>query len=132
MEGEWSGGEEKGAAALERLKREDPAFPWGLNPDTGETTMNGMGILHLDVKKHRLERDFRLKVKVRKPLVSFRETFTRAVKIEGECIRQAIGVGSGLFAKLTVDFTLDPTLGPNVIESDAPDAIPPLFEEPTG
>jgi elongation factor G len=129
IEPESSGDKDKLTAALDRLKREDPTFTWRLNPDTGETTMNGMGILHLDVKKHRLERDFRLKVKVRKPLVSFRETMMRPVKIEGECVRQAIGVGSGLFAKVTVDFTLDPTLAPNVIESDAPDEVPPLFVE---
>src|SRR5204862_3785635 len=60
---------------------------------------------------------------------SFRETLTRAARIEGECVRQAIGAGSGLFAKVTVDFEPDPTLGPNVIESDAPDGIPPLFVE---
>ena len=44
-----------------------------VNADTGETQMNGMGILHLDVKKHRLERDFRLKVRVRRPRVSWRQ-----------------------------------------------------------
>ena len=129
IEPESSGDKDKLTAALDRLKREDPTFTWRLNPDTGETTMNGMGILHLDVKKHRLERDFRLKVKVRKPLVSFRETMMHPAKIEGECVRQAIGVGGGLFAKVTVDFTLDSTLAPNVIESDAPDEIPPLFVE---
>ena len=129
IEPESSADKDKLTTALDRLKREDPTFTWRLDPDTGQTLMSGMGMLHLEVKKHRLERDFRLKVKVRKPRVSYRETFTRAVKIEGECVRQAIGVGSGLFAKLTVDFTLDPTLAPNVIESDAPDGIPPLFEE---
>ena len=33
--------------------------------------MSGMGILHLEVKQHRLERDFRLKVRARNPRVGF-------------------------------------------------------------
>jgi elongation factor G len=75
--------------ALDRLKREDPTFTWRVSADTGETQMSGMGVLHLEVKKHRLERDFRLKVTVRKPRVSFRETLKRPIRVEGECVRQA-------------------------------------------
>ena len=36
----------------ELAKREDPTFTWRVSPDTGETQMNGMGVLHLEVKKH--------------------------------------------------------------------------------
>jgi elongation factor G len=129
IEPESSGDKDKLSDALNRLKREDPTFTWRVNPDTGETQMNGMGVLHLEVKKHRLERDFRLKVKVRKPLVSYRETLSRPVRIEGECVRQAQGTGGGMFAKIVVDFTLDPTLGPNVVESSPPDGVSPLFVE---
>ena len=57
-----------------------------------------MGILHLEVKRHRLERDFRLKVRVSKPRVSYRETLKKAIKIEGESVKQA-GT-TGLFAKV--------------------------------
>jgi elongation factor G len=102
IEPESSADKDKLVDALNRLKREDPTFTWRVSPDTGETQMSGMGILHLEVKRHRLERDFRLKVKVRKPLVSYRETIKRALRVEGECVRQT-GT-SGLFAKLTVDF----------------------------
>jgi elongation factor G len=61
-----------------------------------------MGVLHLEVKKHRLERDFRLKVRVRAPRVSYRETLKKPVKIAGECVKQA-GT-TGLFAKVSVEF----------------------------
>lgn len=129
IEPESSADKDKLVDALNRLKREDPTFTWRVNADTGETQMNGMGILHLDVKKHRLERDFRLKVRVRKPRVSYRETLARPLTVEGECVRSAPGASAGLFAKLKVDFSLDPTLGPNSVESDAPEEIPPLFVE---
>ena len=51
--------------------------------DTGQTLMSGMGTLHLEVKRHRLERDFRLKVRVGKPRVSYREMLQRAADGRG-------------------------------------------------
>ena len=44
----------------------------------GQTLMNGMGVLHLEIKQYRLERDFNLKVRVGKPRVSYRETVKKA------------------------------------------------------
>ena len=127
IEPESSGDKDKLTDALNRLKREDPTFTWRVDGDTGQTLMNGMGILHLDVKKHRLERDFRLKVRVSKPRVSYRETMLSRTKIEGECIRAATGPGGGLFAKVTVEFEPDPTLGPVTVEAMDADGIAPLF-----
>ena len=45
--------------------------------------MNGMGMLHLEIKQHRMERDFRLKVRVGKPRVSYRETLRKPVARRG-------------------------------------------------
>ena len=126
IEPESSADKDKLVDALNRLKREDPTFTWRVNPDTGETQMSGMGILHLEVKKHRMERDFRLKVKVRKPQVSFRETMRSPVTVEGECIRQA-GT-TGLFAKLTVAFEpLGSGEGVQVINEIDYEKLPPLL-----
>lgn len=129
VEPETSADKDKLTEVLERLRREDPTFTWRVDRDTGQTLMNGMGMLHLEIKKHRMERDFRLKVRVGKPRVSYRETLKRPIRTEGECIRQT-GT-SGLFAKLKVEFeTLQPMKGfPSIavynrIESDA---LPPLF-----
>jgi elongation factor G len=85
-----------------------------------------MGVLHLEVKKHRLERDFRLKVRVSKPLVSYRETLKKAVKTEGECLRQA--GGAALFAKVTVDFEpIKVTDGVVVLNKIPPESLPAEF-----
>jgi elongation factor G len=102
IEPDSSADKDKLTDSLDRLKREDPTFTWRIDADTGQMLMSGMGILHLEVKRHRLERDFRLKVRVSKPLVSYRETLKKAIKIEGECVKQA-GT-TGLFAKVTVEF----------------------------
>jgi elongation factor G len=50
--------------------------------------MSGMGMLHLEVKRHRMERDFRLKVRVGKPRVSYRETIRSETRTEGAFERQ--------------------------------------------
>jgi elongation factor G len=102
IEPDSSADKDKLTESLDRLKREDPTFTWRIDSDTGQMLMSGMGILHLEVKKHRLERDFRLKVRVSKPRVSYRETLKKPIKIEGECVKQA-GT-TGLFAKVTVEF----------------------------
>jgi elongation factor G len=126
VEPESSADKDKLTDALNRLKREDPTFTWRVDPDTGQTLMNGMGILHLEVKRHRMERDFRLKIRVGKPRVSYRETLKKPVRVEGECVRQA-GT-SGLFAKLTVHFQPKKLNGGiAVVTKTPPDALPPEF-----
>ena len=50
-----------------------------------------MGELHLEVIRHRMERDFNLKVRVHKPRVSYRETVRSAADGTGEFSRQSAG-----------------------------------------
>jgi elongation factor G len=126
IEPESSADKDKLEGALNRLKREDPTFTWRLDADTGQMLMSGMGILHLEVKRHRMERDFRLKVRVRKPQVSYRETLRRPIKVEGECVKQA-GT-AGLFAKVTVEFEPRPRgEGVTVMNRIAGETLPPEF-----
>ena len=77
VEPQSSGDKDRLTAALDALRREDPTFTWKMDAETGQTLMSGMGMLHLEIKKHRLERDFNLKVRVGKPYVSYRETRRR-------------------------------------------------------
>jgi elongation factor G len=97
------------ATTLAALAREDPTFSYKVNEETGQTIISGMGELHLEILKNRMIRDFRLKVHVGRPRVSYRETVKKAVKrIQGTCIRQT--GGQGLYAKVTVD--LEPEAQP--------------------
>src|SRR5688572_27671795 len=126
IEPESSADKEKLEATLNRLKREDPTFAWRLDADTGQMLMSGMGILHLEVKRHRMERDYRLKVRVSKPRVSYRETLRRPLRVEGECVKQA-GT-AGLFAKVTVEFEPRPRgEGITVENRVADEALPAEF-----
>jgi elongation factor G len=102
IEPESSADKQKLEDTLNTVVKEDPTFSWHVDRDTGQTLINGMGVLHLEVKVNRLRDDFKLKVRVGKPRVSYRETIRRAIRTEGECMRHP-GAG-GLFGKLTVEF----------------------------
>ncbi|MFO0967694.1 MAG: elongation factor G [Gemmataceae bacterium] len=109
IEPESSADKDKLTDALNRLKKEDPTFAWRIDKDTGQQLMSGMGILHLEVKQHRLERDFRLKVRVSKPRVSYRETIKSEKKAEG-VFDKLIG---GTTVKGKVAITVKPNPGSN-------------------
>ena len=126
IEPESSSDKQKLVDTLTLLKREDPTFDWRLDPETGQTLMSGMGVLHLEIKQHRMERDFRLKVRVGKPRVSYRETLRAAKETEGEFVRQA-GT-SGLFAKVTVRFEPQTGEQPVMVTSRIkPDVLLPAY-----
>jgi elongation factor G len=126
IEPESSADKQKLEDVLNLLRKEDPTFSWGRDKDTGQTLMNGMGMLHLEIKQHRMERDYHLKVRVGKPRVSYRETLRSARTVEGECVRQT--GGAGLFARLKVEF--EPHRGEEsllVKHRLKPDELTPLF-----
>ncbi|HLN30590.1 MAG TPA: elongation factor G [Gemmataceae bacterium] len=118
IEPESSSDKQKLVDTLTLLKREDPTFDWRLDPETGQTLMSGMGVLHLEIKQHRMERDFRLKVRVGKPRVSYRETLKREQNVWGECDRQI--AGRRLYARLNFVFTSNPGGGLECVISEMP------------
>ncbi len=104
------------ADTLMALAREDPTFTYKVNEETGQTLISGMGELHLEILKNRMVRDFKLKVHVGRPRVSYRETIRKPVKrIVGSCIRQT--GGTGLFAKVSIDLEREtqPKGGPTMV-----------------
>jgi elongation factor G len=92
IEPESTADKKKLADALDMLRKQDPTFSASENEETGQTIISGMGELHLEVIQHRLQRDFKLNVKVHNPRVSYRETIARTAEADGECSRQINGV----------------------------------------
>ena len=88
IEPETSLERKKLADVLEMMKRQDPTFRASESEETGQTLISGMGELHLEVIRHRLQRDFNLKCRVHKPRVSYKETLGRAATASGESNRQ--------------------------------------------
>src|SRR5438067_3095542 len=119
IEPESGADKDKLGHALEMLQLEDPTFKVKADKDTGQTLMSGMGTLHLEVKRHRLERDFKLKVRVGKPAVSFREMLRQPRTVEAEVDRLG---DKPAFARLKVPFTNFKTDKPvavfNVVNTD--------------
>ncbi|MGE4613063.1 MAG: elongation factor G [Planctomycetota bacterium] len=62
---------------LSRIEREDPTFNLEVNRETGQFVMSGMGELHLEVIRNRLERDFKIDANIGKPRVAYRQMVAR-------------------------------------------------------
>ncbi len=123
IEPESSADKAKLEQTLAVLAKEDPTFRWSLDQETGQTLISGMGVLHLEVKCNRLKGDFRLKLRVGKPRVSYRETVRHPQRIWGELIRTT---GTPLFAR--VELEIAPTEEGFRFENKMRDGqLPPLF-----
>ncbi|MFQ5946698.1 MAG: elongation factor G [Anaerolineae bacterium] len=81
------------ASALRRLAEEDPTFRVRQDEETGQTLISGMGELHLEVLVDRMFREFRVSASVGRPQVSYRESISRPVRVEGRYVRQSGGRG---------------------------------------
>lgn len=62
---------------LQKFVAEDPTLRMGVDEDSGQRILSGMGELHLQVIVSRMEREFNLKPNVGKPQVMYRETAGR-------------------------------------------------------
>jgi elongation factor G len=88
--------------ALSKLTDEDPTFRVSTDVETGQTIIEGMGELHLEVIVDRLLREFRVGANVGRPQVAYRETPKKPVTgIQARFKRQT--GGSGMFAHVVVD-----------------------------
>ncbi len=84
---------EKLGVALNKLTAEDPSCRLSFNEETGQTIVAGMGELHLEVLVDRVFREFKVKAKVGRPEVSYRETLTQGVTQESRYVHQSGGRG---------------------------------------
>lgn len=83
---------------LAKLAEEDPTFKTNVDDETGQTTIAGMGELHLEIIVDRLKREFKVEANVGKPQVSYRETITKSIT-HRETYKKQTG-GRGKFADI--------------------------------
>ena len=81
------------AEVLKKLEKEDPTFKVKTDPSTGQTLVQGMGELHLDIIMDRMEREYGVRANLGNPQVAYKETITRPGEGEGKYIRQSGGRG---------------------------------------
>ncbi|MBB5190106.1 elongation factor G [Silvimonas terrae] len=86
--------QEKMGIALNRLAQEDPSFRVHTDEESGQTIIEGMGELHLEILVDRMKREFHVDATVGKPQVAYRETVRATVEdVEGKFVKQSGGRG---------------------------------------
>merc|ERR1712050_577603 len=68
--------QDKMTEGLVKLAAEDPSFRFSRDEDSGQTVIEGMGELHLEIIIDRLKREFKVDAEVGAPQVAYRETIT--------------------------------------------------------
>ncbi|MGH9520977.1 MAG: elongation factor G, partial [Terriglobales bacterium] len=95
--------QEKMGVALGKLAQEDPTFRVHTDQDSGQTIIEGMGELHLEIIIDRMMREFKVEANVGKPQVAYRETIRKNAEAEGKFIRQSGGRGQYGHVKLRIE-----------------------------
>jgi len=85
--------QEKMGIALSKLAQEDPSFRVHTDEESGQTIIEGMGELHLEIIVDRMRREFNVEANVGKPQVAYRETLKQPIEQEGKFVRQSGGRG---------------------------------------
>src|ERR671919_1611020 len=94
--------QEKLSVALGKLAAEDPSFRVGVDPETAQTVIKGMGELHLEIIVDRLKREFKVDANVGAPQVAYRETISRLSDVDYTHRKQTGGAGQFARVKLVL------------------------------
>lgn len=103
IEPKTKGDQVKLAEGLSKLSNEDPTFKVGLDKETGQTLISGMGELHLEIIIDRLQREYGVKANVGKPAVAYKESIREAAVGVGKYIHQAGGKGQYGHVELRIE-----------------------------
>ncbi len=87
---------------LEKLMDEDPTFTVGIDKETGQRIISGMGELHLEILTDRMIREFGVNARVSKLQVAYRETISAAAEARGTHIHKTEEEGIYGDVQLTV------------------------------
>lgn len=92
---------DKLGVGLAKLAEEDPTFKVHTDEQSGQTVIEGMGELHLDIIIDRLRREFKVECNQGRPQVSYKEAIKNTVELR-ETYKKQSG-GRGKFADIIVE-----------------------------
>ncbi|GMH42416.1 hypothetical protein BSKO_10335 [Bryopsis sp. KO-2023] len=93
---------EKMSTGLIKLSQEDPSFHFSRDQESGQTVIEGMGELHLDIIVDRLRREFNVDCDVGAPQVNYCESISKPSDVR--YVHKKQSGGSGQFADIAVKF----------------------------
>jgi elongation factor G len=114
LEPKSKGDEDKLAAALAKLRDEDPTISVGRDPQTKELLISGTGQLHVEVVVGRLKKRYKVDVVLHQPKVPYRETITGSAESVTRHKKQT--GGSGQFAECKIIMEPNPGDGYEFID----------------
>ncbi|WMJ22263.1 elongation factor G [Paludicola sp. MB14-C6] len=87
------GDESKISQAIARLLEEDPSLSFTNNVETHQQVLSGLGEQHLDVVVAKMKTKFGVSVALDPPIVAYRETILKKVRVQGRHKKQSGGHG---------------------------------------
>ncbi|QBG47790.1 elongation factor G [Verrucomicrobia bacterium S94] len=109
--------------ALKDLADEDPTFRTSIHDETGQTIIEGMGELHLEIIRDRILREYKVQANAGKPMVAYRESVS--AKGEGSFTFERTIGDENHFAALTLAVEPNTSGAGNVIQFDVSTKIIP-------
>ena len=97
------GEESKVSQAIRRLAEEDPTIVYGHNHETHQQLISGLGEQHLDVAISKIKSKFGVTFTLADPIVAYRETIRKKVKVQGKYKKQS--GGHGQFGDVWIEFS---------------------------
>lgn len=88
---------------LGKLVEEDPTLKFKYDDESGQLLLSGVGELHLEIIVDRLNREFKIPVRVGKPQVTYRETIASTGKQEGNF--ENVIAGKNQFGNITISIS---------------------------
>ena len=103
IEPKTKAGQEKMGLGLAKLAEEDPTFKTYTDEETGQTIIEGMGELHLEIIVDRLLREFKVEANVGAPQVAYKETVRKLADVDFKYARQSGGRGQYGHVKIKLE-----------------------------
>ncbi|HYP27846.1 MAG TPA: elongation factor G [Blastocatellia bacterium] len=121
--------QEKLGVGLQRLAAEDPSFKVNTDQETGQTIIQGMGELHLEIIVDRLRREFGVEANVGRPQVAYRETIRKPAEGGAKFVRQSGGRGQYGHAEIRLE-PLEPGSGFEFVNAIVGGVVPKEYIKP--
>ncbi len=91
---------EKLGLGLKRLTTEDPTLQISVDAETGQSILSGMGELHLEMAREKLEEELNLSITFGQPEVSYRETIQTSADVT--YLHKKQDGGPGQYAQVSI------------------------------